>query len=80
MKYLHTKISTKEFKTKKKFGFFNFMFYICTMEIEEFLTWAKTKRQSFDSVINKIEEKMALSDEDFEFMENAFIAYERGDL
>ena len=57
------------------------MFYICTMnDIEDFLIWGKKTRKSLDSVINKIEEKIDLDDEDFEFMENAFIAYEQGDL
>lgn len=49
-------------------------------DIEDFLIWGKKTRKSLDSVINKIEEKIDLDDEDFEFMENAFIAYEQGDL
>ena len=57
------------------------MFYICTMkDVNEFLSWAKVTRQSLDSVINKIEEKIELDEDDFVFVENAFIAYEEGSL
>ena len=49
-------------------------------DVEEFLSWAKVTRQSLDSVINKIEEKIELDEDDFTFVENAFIAYEEGSL
>ncbi|MHC4635826.1 MAG: hypothetical protein ACYSYU_11560 [Planctomycetota bacterium] len=48
--------------------------------MDEFLAWAKITRQSLDSVINKMEEKIELDDEDYEFIEKAFIAYEQGDM
>ena len=49
-------------------------------DVNEFLSWAKITRQSLDSVINKIEEKIEFNDEDYEFVEKAFIAYEQGGL
>jgi hypothetical protein len=49
-------------------------------ELEEFLLWAKKTRESLDSVINKIEEKIEFDDDDYEFIEDAFIAYEQGSL
>ena len=47
---------------------------------EEFLGWAKVTRQSLDSVINKMEERMDLNEDDYVFVEKAFIAYEQGGL
>ena len=49
-------------------------------DIEDFLSWARVTRQSLDSVINKMEEKIDLSEEDYAFVEKAFIAYEEGSL
>ena len=48
--------------------------------IEDFLFWAKQTRQSLDSVINKMEEKIDFNDDDYDFVEKAFIAYEEGSL
>lgn len=57
------------------------MFYICAMnDIEEFLSWAKKTRQSLDSVINKMEEKIELDENDLIFLELAFVAFEEGSL
>lgn len=65
--------------TKKKFGFFIFPFYLCVMnEVEEFLSWTKTKRQSLDSIINKLEERLDLDEDDFVFLEKIYPAFNEG--
>ena len=57
------------------------MFYLCAMnEVDAFIAWAKTVRQSLDSVINKKEEKIDFDEEDFVFLEKAHKVFENGDL
>ena len=48
--------------------------------VDEFVAWAKTVRQSLDSVINKSEERIDFNDEDFVFLEKAHRVFEGGDL
>jgi len=56
------------------------MIYLCTMnEVEDLLAWAKTIRQSFDTVINKMEEK-TLDDDDHSFLEKMYYSLEDGSL
>ncbi len=49
-------------------------------DVDEFMAWAKTVRQSLDSVINKSEEKIDFSEEDLVFLEKAHRVFENGDL
>ena len=49
-------------------------------DVLEFLVWAKAKRQSLDSVINKLEEKIELGEEDYHFLEKIYMVFEEGTL
>ena len=45
-------------------------------EIEEFVRWAKKIRKSLSSIIDKVEEKVTLSDKDIEFIEKVYPLFE----
>ena len=47
-------------------------------ETEELLAWGKTIRQSLDLVINKLEEKIDLDEEDSAFFERMHLVFEEG--
>jgi hypothetical protein len=49
-------------------------------EVDEFLAWAITTRQSLDSVINKMEEKIELDEDDLAFLEKLYIVFNQGEL
>jgi len=49
-------------------------------DVDEFIAWAKTTRQSLDSVINKLEEKLKLDEEDFVFLDKAYLVFEQGEI
>ena len=49
-------------------------------EVDAFIAWAKTVRQSFDSMINKTEEKIELDEEDSAFLKKAHEVFEQGYL
>ena len=64
-----------------KLGFYYFLIYLCCMkEVEELLTWSIATRQSFDGVINKMEEKIDLDEDDLVFLNKMYLAFDDGDI
>ena len=57
-----------------------FHIFVPMEDVLEFLSWAKIQRHALDSVINKVDEKIELDDDDYRFMEKIYMIFEEDAL